>query len=217
MKHSIRWPLAVLLACFMLLSAPYPVAAFSVAENPNNSLDTFPNNPGDTLISSGGVTTLVVELGENFAIDGLGNCTGFNCNDSYDSFRMQVPAGLEITLTELQVANVDGTAEQLWVFPGPPGGAGVIRMPVHLQTDWQTGELFRLTDSLTINGANPNSTNFVLGPGFYDVIAFNFAFIGGGAFEATFTASQIVIPLPMSLALFAPALGLLASVRFRKA
>ena len=72
-------------------------------------------------------------------------------------------------------------------------------------------------DSLTINGANPNSTNFVLGPGFYDVIAFNFAFIGGGAFEATFTASEIVIPLPMSLALFAPALGLLASAGFRKA
>ena len=49
---------------------------FSVAENPNNSLDTFPNNPGDALISSGGVTTLVVELGENFAIGGLGARVG---------------------------------------------------------------------------------------------------------------------------------------------
>ena len=199
----------VLLAAAM--TVPQSAVAFSVAENPANTLDTFPNNPGDPLILSGGVTTLLVEEGINFALGGLGNCFGFSCNDSYDSFRIEVPAGLQITQTELLVENLDGTAEQLWVFPGPPSGTGVIRMPVHLDTSWQTGQLFALTDNLAINGSGPNISNVVLGPGFYDIIGFNFAFIGGGAFAATFIATPI--PLPTSVALLAPALLILARAK----
>lgn len=215
MNRRIRALFFCTLAGVILAAGSPPALAFSVAENPNNSLDTFPNNPGDPLINSGGVTTLVVEPGINTALGGLGSCIGFSCNDSYDSFRMHVPAGLEITLTELLVENPDGTAEQLWVFEGPPGGAGVIRMPVHLNTDWQVGELFRLTDNITtINGPAPNSTNFVLGPGFYDVIGFNFNFTGAGAFEATFHASYIV-PLPPAAVLLLPALGILGVNRKR--
>ncbi|MEM7542268.1 MAG: hypothetical protein AAF384_11900 [Pseudomonadota bacterium] len=189
--------------------------AFSVAENPNNALDTFPNSPGEALIGFNGVTTLVVELGLNIAIGGLGNCIGFSCNDSYDSFRMEVPDGLQVTLTEFDVDNIDGTAEQLWIFAGPPDGNGVIRTPEHLNTAWQTAtdRVFALTDNIFINGTDPSSTTIPLGPGFYDVIAFNLAFVGGGAFTATFTASELVVPIPATLGLLAPALMVLAGLR----
>lgn len=204
---------ALVLSCEFLSSAQ----AFVVAENPNNALDTFPNDPGDNLIGFT-ISTLIIEAGNNIALGGLGNCFGFSCRDDYDSFRIQVPAGLQINSTELLVLNPDGTAEQLWVFPAPASGLGTIRFPststpTAPNDDWKAGALFALTDSLTINGADPRVSNAVLGPGYYDVVAFNFAFVGAGVWEATFAAGVHLVPLPAAIWLAASALGLLGFAR----
>lgn len=174
--------------------------AFVVAENPNNALDTFPNRPGDNIGPDINAPTLVIEFGKNIALGGLGNCFGFGCRDDFDAFRIQVPAGLQINSTELLVVNPDGTAEQLWVFPGPTNGIGILRDPsldgpLNSNPEWKAGALFALTDNLG-NGAGPKISTTVLGPGYYDIVAYNFAFIGAGVWEATFNAGAQIVPLP---------------------
>lgn len=190
----IRNSVNVISAIFMAAVMAAPAHAFLAAENLSNGLDNFPNRPGDPFIHTGG-SVLVAEAGQNVVIGSLGTCFGFGCRDDFDSFRLQVPDGLRIVRTELLVTNGDGTAEQLWLFPGPVSGVGVVRDPPNTHPDWQAGALFALTDSVSINGADPAVREQILGPGFYDVVAWNFNFSGGGAFEATFTAVEVV-PLP---------------------
>ena len=186
-------PLRVPLLLLALLLLPATDAqAFSLIGNPNNFSDICPDQPGDP--------PALATLGLNVALESF-TCFGFGCQDNFDSFRFEVPAGLEITQTELLVLNSDGTAEQLWIFP-----AGVFVAPPTSEqapnggTDWQAGALFGLTDNNnTINGLDPNVSTFVLGPGVYDAVPWNFVWIGGGGWEATFTAT--VIPEPATAAL----------------
>ena len=91
-------PLAVGLLVFGFAALrPRAVQAFVFQENPNNSLDNFQNRPGDPL--TGGATVLIVTPGVNVA-SGAFTCQTFSCRDDFDSFRMEVPAGFQITLTE---------------------------------------------------------------------------------------------------------------------
>ena len=188
-------------------------AVFNVQENPNNALDTFPNNPGESFIVPGETdppNSLTADIGRNITLGGLGNCFGFGCSDDYDSFRIVVPAGIQITAVEFTVPNLDGTAEQLWVFPGLAGDA--IRQ-VKDNVDWRAGALFALTDNISSgsdSGVGPVTNNTILGPGTYDVVAFNFNFISPGEWRADFIAA----PVPLLASIWFIIGGLIAIRRF---
>lgn len=179
--------------------APATARAFYAAENINNSLDNFFNDPSGVV--------LVAEEGVNTAI-GAFNCQGFSCADNFDNFQMIVPAGLEIIHTSYLVENGDGTSETLLIYgggtfidpsPNPQAGWGT----------WNTPASLVLFDGL-FSGPDPhpgpNTSSMVFGPGTYDVVNYNWNQIGGGAFELIFTAAQI--PEPSAALLLAT--GLLA-------
>jgi hypothetical protein len=174
--------------------SPGSAGAFSFAENVNNSLDDFPNQPGDPLtgVPSG---LLTVELGPNVGIGGF-SCQTFSCRDDFDSFRMEVPAGLQIVLTEYLVENSDGTAETLLVFPAG-GFTDPSPNPQASWGTWNVGASLILFDTI-VSGPDPHpgpkSSSLVFGPGFYDVVNYNWNEIGGGAFRLEFTA--VAIPEP---------------------
>ena len=174
---------------------------FNVQENPNNTNDTFPNNPGEDFIVPGQSNVagiLTADLGRNIALGGLGNCIGFACRDDFDSFRMIVPAGVQISSIEFLVPNLNGTAEQLWIFPAIAGGG--IRQ-VKDNPDWQLGALLVITDNIFIGndgGLGPNVRTTALGPGSYDVVGWNYEFIGAGEFRADFIATAVV-PVPAAI------------------
>ena len=69
-----------------------PTHAFSIHEA-QNLLDPFPEIPGDP---GGLIPVVTADLGLNTA-SGRFTCLGFGCVDNFDSFRMYVPAGLQIT------------------------------------------------------------------------------------------------------------------------
>jgi hypothetical protein len=182
------------MAAVLVTMAPAGEAhAFGVAEAENN-LDPFPTNPGDPISGGSGVVT--VELGLNVA-SGHFTCQGFGCTDNFDSFRMLVPEGLEITFSEFRVPRSaepngfePGVPEQFFVFASD--GVSVIQ-PVEVNGDWKSPNLIGITVFPNV----AETFTVVLGPGYYDVVAANCCppdgIVGGGSWEASFTAT-IAVP-----------------------
>ncbi len=200
-------PAAMLvIACF----ASANVLALSFGEAPgNNGLDVFPNQPGDPFNFIGENNgTLTLDPGVNEFL-GFFSCFGFGCTDDFDAFRIVVPTGLEVVRTTLHVSNGDGTAEQLDVYP-----LGVFTTPPRFDEDWRS--TFRPIELrlVTSIGTGPATSTSVLGAGTYDVVPFNFAWIGGGGWRAEFeTAAVSQVPLPPAFLLFGLSLAACACCR----
>jgi hypothetical protein len=133
------------------------------------------------------------------------------CRDKFDSFRMEVPDGLQITLTEYLVENLDGTAETL-LIDSASGFTDPSPNPQATWGTWNAGASLVLFDAI-FDGSDPdpgpNSSSLVFGPGLYDVVNYNWNEIGGGAFRLEITATAI--PEPRAALLLA--IGLLVLVR----
>jgi hypothetical protein len=207
--------LAVALLALMAVATPPVANAFSLQEGVN-TIDAFPRRPGDPVL--GGSVPLVAVEGVNVA-SGRFACQGFGCMDNFDSFRIEVPAGLQIILTDFFVprsqepnSNDDGTAEQFFVFasdgvsfiePDPDGPA------------WKAGALF----GITVFPDNPEQTSMAFGPGLYDVVAANCcdpAPVGGGSWAIEFSVSMVPEP-STALLVGLGLLGLSARGRWRRA
>lgn len=174
------------LVAFVFVALPLSASAGFSAIEGNNNLDNFPDAPGAPLNFDGNPTVLVASEGLNVAF-GQFRCQGSGCRDHYDSFRIQVPAGLQIALTEFSAGNLSGGAnagvpEELHIFPGPAGGTGILVDPQDAPAfitppAYQDGShLIRLFDFPDATDT-PQTSTVVLGPGFYDVVSYNFNFV----------------------------------------
>lgn len=171
----------------------------------NNGLDIFPDQPGDPFNFVGendGTLTLDPGLNE---MAGFFSCFGSGCTDDFDSFRMIVPEDLQIVRTTFTVVNVDGTSEMLDIYP-----TGVFTTPPRFDEDWRS--TYRPIEVRLFSGigSGPGTSTTVLGPGTYDVVPFNFNWIGGGGWRVQFETA--VVPEPgTSLLLGLGLLGLAAN------
>ena len=191
--------LAAALAAFFLATVPLGTAHAFGDHEAQNSLDPFPDTPGDP----GGTVAvpLDVVLGLNVA-SGHFTCMGVGCMDNFDSFRMLVPNGLQITFSEFTVprpqepTNFDGgVPEQFFVFASD--GVSFIE-PAEENEDWKSPNLI----GIAVFPNAPETFSVVLGPGYYDVVVANCCppdtIVGGGSWEARFTAT---VPEPGTLLL----------------
>lgn len=199
----------VMLAALLLASVNVRALSFGEAIG-NNGLDIFPNQPGDPFNFVGANNgTLTLDPGINEFL-GFFSCFDFGCTDDFDSFRMIVPDGLEVVRTTLYVVNPDGTSEQLDVYP-----LGVFTTPPRFDEDWRA--TYRPLELRLVTGiiAGPGTSTTVLAAGTYDVVPFNFAWIGGGGWRAEFeTAAVSAVPVPASGVLLGS--GLAACARLRR-
>lgn len=104
------WLLLVFAGAVPIASA----APFAAAENVNNTLDFFPNRPGDPFIFAGNTDprgVLMADIGENTAF-GRFTCQGIGCQDDFEAFRVMVPDGIRIIRTEFTSYAADGTSDQ---------------------------------------------------------------------------------------------------------
>ena len=114
------------LCLLFVLPATIPgarAAPFSVSENVNNTLDFFPNRPGDPFTFAGNTEprgVLTADIGENTTF-GRFTCQGFGCRDDFEAFRLLVPDGIRIVRTEFLSYAADGTSDQLLIFDREPG------------------------------------------------------------------------------------------------
>ena len=189
--------------CLLLaFASPSPSAAapFSFAENVNNSLDSFPNRPGDPFTDAGNTATrgvLIADVGVNTAF-GRFTCQGIGCRDDFEAFRVMVPEGIRIIRTEFLSYAANGTSDQLLVFNHEPGlfvdrsplptPPPFITEPCVGSTEARGSCIINLFDSsqndtcfaaggCVGNNFNANNvpavSNLELGPGLYEVLPIN--------------------------------------------
>ncbi len=214
-------PLLPLLGLLLIFAISIPIARaapFAVSENVNNTLDFFPNRPGDPFIFAGNTEprgVLIVDVGENTAF-GRFTCQGFGCRDDFEAFRLMVPDGIRITRTEFTSFAFDGTADQLLVFDHEPGltidrsplptpppfipepcvgstearGACIINMFDSSQNDTCFAAGGCVGNNLGVNNL-PVVSQLELGPGLYEAMPINHLRQTGSIWRVNFVAEAI--------------------------